>query len=70
MSQHRDEAIKALKQVRARLAGTEPIEGFARFQLTAAVEFALEELAHVQEVKRVRRPKATDGSPEKPAEAP
>lgn len=55
MAHHKDEAIRALDQVVARLKGAEPIEGLARFQLAASVEYALGELHALQEVKRVRR---------------
>lgn len=55
---HKVEAIKALMTVIEALAGPEPIEGLRRHQLRATAEYASEELAQVQEVKRVRKAKA------------
>ena len=54
MTAHKAEARRALEQVRDRLRGAEPVEGLARFQLAASVEFALEQLEQIEELKRAR----------------
>ena len=54
MTTHKAEVRRALEQVRDRLRGTEPVEGLARFQLAASVEFALEQLEQIEELKRAR----------------
>jgi hypothetical protein len=61
MSSHRDECQKALETVVEALATPGPIEGFGRHMLKATVEYGLEELAKIVEVKRVRR--ANDATP-------
>lgn len=55
MSQHKVEAYKALKTVLDTLAGPEPIDGLRRHQLRANVEYAMEQVALIQEVKRARK---------------
>lgn len=77
MSQHKTEAERALEQVVARLKSAEPLEGLARFQLTASVEYALAEVRQIQELKRVRRVEVGrvvvvdgDGVPERSADPP
>jgi hypothetical protein len=52
---HKAEAEKAVRTVAEALAGPEPIEGLRRFQLRATLEYALEQLAAVQELKRPRK---------------
>ncbi len=58
--QHREEALKALDQAIEKLAGEEPIEGLARFQLKGSLEYAREEVCRIQEVKRARKRKAAE----------
>jgi hypothetical protein len=53
--QHRQEALRALDQVIVRLTGPEPLDGLARFQLKASVEFARGEVEQIAELKRMRR---------------
>jgi len=57
MTAHRDEALKALDHVIDRLASAEPIDGLAKYQLKASLEFARDEIGLLQEVKRVRKAK-------------
>lgn len=60
MSEHKAEAEKALHTVVEALAGPEPIEGLRRYQLKATVEYALEQVGQIQELKRAR--KAPEGA--------
>lgn len=55
MSPHKTEAEKALKTVFDALAGPEPIDGLRRHQLRATVEYAMEQVALTQELKRARK---------------
>lgn len=68
MSQHKTEAERALEQIVERLKSAEPIEGLARFQLTATTEYALAEVRQIQELKRIRR--AVPDSPATPGSDP
>ena len=51
----KDEALKALAHIQKRLDDPEPLEGLARRHLRATVEFAVEQVEAIQEVKRVRK---------------
>ena len=59
---HKDEAIRALRQVVTRLGSSEPLEGLERFQVKATAEFALGEVSAIDELKRVRRVPEAAGS--------
>ena len=60
MPTHREEAIRALRQVHARLSTADPIDGLTRVTLRGQVEYAIAEVEAVQEVKRVRKVKADE----------
>lgn len=68
MSQHKDEAIRTLEQVRERLRSDETLGTRGRLLLAADVEYALSELAQVEEIKRAR-PKAKPVTPPDGGEA-
>jgi len=61
MTAHRDEALKALKTLIERLSSLEPIDGMNRYQLKAVAEYAQEQVALIQEVRRVRKVKEVAG---------
>ncbi len=52
---HRAEALKALEHAIERLASAEPLDGLAKSQLRASLEYAKEEVGRIQETKRARR---------------
>lgn len=54
-TQHRDEALKVLSQVIARLADPQLLVGLEKMQLRATVEYARDEVEAIQEVKRARK---------------
>ena len=55
MTVHKDEVLKALAHIQKRLADPDPLEGLARHQLRAVVNYAVEQTEAIQEVKRVRK---------------
>ena len=61
MSQHKDEAIKALRHIIERLGSPEPLVGQERFQLKGTAEYALVEVEAIEELKRARA-RARDGA--------
>ena len=62
MSEHKGEALKALRTVIEALAGPEPIDGLRRHQLRATVEYAQEQVEAIAELKRARRAKEPKSS--------
>ena len=57
MISHKDEALNALAEVRARLTNPDPLDPLERRLLLARVEYARDEVAAIEELKRRRRPK-------------
>ena len=55
MISHKDEALKALAHVHARLSSEEPLDSLARRLLLATIEHAQAEVENIQELKRERR---------------
>ena len=56
MTVHKGEALKALAHLQKRLDDpADPLDGLARRHLRATVEFAIEQVEAIQEVKRVRK---------------
>ena len=62
MSTHREEALKAIKEVEETLAASGPMNGLVWRKVQATLKYATEEVLAIQEVKRVRKAKATEGS--------
>ena len=62
MTSHREEALKAINQVWEMLAAPTPMDGLQRHLAQATLKYATEEVLAIQEVKRVRKAKATEGS--------
>lgn len=60
MSQHKDEALKAIAHVRAKLDEKEGIPGLEHRLLLATLDHALANVEAIVEVKRVRRPRVKD----------
>ena len=57
MENHRAEAEKTLQGVIEALASPEPVSGLRRYQLRGALEYALEQVRAIQELKRQRSTK-------------
>jgi hypothetical protein len=51
----KSEALRALEHVSKRLASPEPLDGLARAQLQATVEYAIACVEATQELKRARK---------------
>lgn len=56
MSTHRDEALKAIKQVWEMLTSPTPMDGLQRHLAQATLKYATEEVLAIQETKRPRKP--------------
>lgn len=54
----RDEAVRALSHLIARLGGDQPLDTLERRQLTATAAYAREQVDMIQELKRPRRRRA------------
>jgi hypothetical protein len=54
----KSEALRALEHVSKRLASSEPLDGLARAQLQATVEYAIAEVERIVAVQRIRKAKA------------
>ena len=53
--QEKAEALRALASVRAILADPEPLDGLRRRQAVATLDYATEQVAAIEELKRARR---------------
>lgn len=49
------EALGALDGIKKALEGPEPLEGLARRQLVTSVDYAIEQVGEILELKRARR---------------
>ena len=54
------EALTALDSIKKVLEGPAPLEGLARRQLVTSVDYAIEKVGEIEELKRARR--ATTGT--------
>lgn len=51
----RDEALAALASIQKALADPAPLDGLARVQLAATVEYAILQVEAIEELRRARR---------------
>lgn len=64
MSHHKDEALRVLRQVAARLADPRPVDRQEQFRLRADVDYVIAETVQIEELKIARkRPRATVAEP-------
>ena len=49
------EALTALDSIKKTLEGPAPLEGLARRQLVTSVDYAIEKVSEIEELKRARR---------------
>ena len=63
----KDEALRAIEQVRAMLGDPEPLDGLRRHQAKGTLDYAAEQVGLIQEIKRARRQAVVDPT-KKPAE--
>ena len=60
MIPYKDEALRALANVRGRLMAGPPLDGLELHRLRATVEYAIEQVGLIQETKRQRRAPAAE----------
>ena len=58
---NKDEALRALQQLRDRLADETPIMPLDRKHLVVTAEYAIEKVTAIEELKRARAVKKTNG---------
>ena len=73
ITRHKDEALRALEEIRKKLVAPEEIRGLDHRLLVATVDYAIEQILAIQEVKRKRKSVAEGlghGSIKMPSRAP